>query len=317
MKKRIVDFAARIPRFKKLRRAGVNTARLLRTGMRAMTYGESIGGVSNSTLYTQRKIAAVIAAPVSGTCGQNIDMALMLADESNTGRADPAYDAHMLPIGEWALAVWEGWRKLDSIMGMVKRACSRLTGAKNPCKLAYGPAAAFVLTCWRLGWTVVSGVVVITDTGRELNLTLDPPAVILKQCRMAVQRWRWKRIEKSFPQLAANGSGRGALMEPIWQLLRDTKDTPEWNGNHRGALKSQMAGRQWTQTRVHKAGWSEHNRCLTCLSTIVDAETPPPDQCVRTERDEVGATADQIARAPVGNSAHRLWTGRCNHALRT
>ena len=44
LKKRIVDYAGRIPRFRKLRRAGVNTARLLRTGMRAMTYGESIMG---------------------------------------------------------------------------------------------------------------------------------------------------------------------------------------------------------------------------------------------------------------------------------
>ena len=148
-------------------------------------------------MYTQRKIAAVIAAPASGTCGQNMDIALMLADESNTGRADPAYDAHMLPIGEWALAVGEGWRKLDSIMGMVGRACTRLRKVKNPWKVAYGPAAAFVLSCWRLGWTVVSAVVVITDDGRELNLALDPPAVVLKQCRLAVQRWRWRRIEKT------------------------------------------------------------------------------------------------------------------------
>ena len=68
LKKRIVDFAARIPRFRRLKRAGVNTARLLRTGMRAMTYGESIGGVSNSTLHTQRKIAGVVSALASGTC---------------------------------------------------------------------------------------------------------------------------------------------------------------------------------------------------------------------------------------------------------
>ena len=100
-----MEFASRIPRFKTLRRAGVNTARLLRTGMRGMTYVESISGVSDSTLHTQREIAGVIAVPTSGTCGQNLDVALMLADESSTGRADPAYDAHMLPIGEWSLAV--------------------------------------------------------------------------------------------------------------------------------------------------------------------------------------------------------------------
>ena len=77
-----------------------------------------------------------------------------------------------------------------------------------------------------------------------------------------------------------------------------------------------MAGRQWTQTRVFKAGWSEHNRCIACLNAIVDADTPPDNQCMRTVRDQVVATAEQIARAPVGNCCHRLWKGDCNSTLR-
>ena len=167
-------------------------------------------------------------------------------------------------------------------MGMIRQAIVRLAKAKKQWGIAYGPAAAFVLSCWRLGWQVISAVVVITDEGRELNLVLDPPAVVLKQCGMAVQRWRWKRIEKAYPHLAANGSGRGALMEPIWQLLKDRKGGSEWNNHHKGALKSQMAGRQWTQTRVHKAGWSQHNKCIACLSSIVDSESPPATR--RSER---------------------------------
>ena len=48
---------------------------------------------------------AAIAAPASGTGGQNLYAALIVADEGPSGRADPAFDAHLLPIGEWAAAV--------------------------------------------------------------------------------------------------------------------------------------------------------------------------------------------------------------------
>ena len=77
-----------------------------------------------------------------------------------------------------------------------------------------------------------------------------------------------------------------------------------------------MAGRQWSQHRVFKAGWSEHDKCITRLSTIVDAESPAPDQSLRTVRGAVVATAEQIEKAPVGNFNHRIWNGKCNEALR-
>ena len=60
-------------------------------------------------LYTQRTTAAKAAAPPSGSCGQDLDLALMMADASANGRADPAFDAHKLPIATWALAIWEAW----------------------------------------------------------------------------------------------------------------------------------------------------------------------------------------------------------------
>ena len=49
----------------------------------------------------------------------------------------------------------------------------------------------------------------VTDEGRVLHLWLDPPVVVQRECMLAVQRWRWRRIEKAFPQLAANGIGKG------------------------------------------------------------------------------------------------------------
>ena len=80
-----------------------------------MTYGASVMGGSCSLLCDQRRAAARAAAPAAGTCGQSLNLALVIADGSDTGRADPAYDAHMLPVGEWSLAVWEKWLPISTL----------------------------------------------------------------------------------------------------------------------------------------------------------------------------------------------------------
>ena len=45
-----------------------------------MTYGLGIIGVSDSMLRDMRRVAAAIAAPASGTGGQNLDAAFTVAD---------------------------------------------------------------------------------------------------------------------------------------------------------------------------------------------------------------------------------------------
>ena len=101
MRKRIGNFARRLPRFRRLTAAKVDTRRLLRTGgLAAVSYGQADTGVAPSIFLRQRRAAAAAAAPASGTCGQDLDLALLIADGGPKGRADPAYDAHLLPIGE-------------------------------------------------------------------------------------------------------------------------------------------------------------------------------------------------------------------------
>ena len=94
MRTRLTNFMARVTRFRRLRKAGVNKA---------------IMGVPCGLLRAERQTAAAASAPGAGTGGQNLDLAMVVADGSNKGRADPAYDARSLPIGEWAMAVWEKW----------------------------------------------------------------------------------------------------------------------------------------------------------------------------------------------------------------
>ena len=115
-------------------------------------------------------------------------------------------------------------------------------------------------------------------------------------------------------------------MEPIWQLLRTETKEEGWNATPKGCLNSTLANRQFPQTRVKSCGWSQHGRCLLCLSSIVDAEahgcsSPQQEQqqqqqqqqrSTRTFRDEVVATPEQLAKAPrvtcctgIGNASIR------------
>ena len=128
---------------------------------------------------------------------------------------------------------------------VIDDAVERTARAVNKWAVCYGPGAALVLTCARLEWTITSATQFITDIGEHLDLALDPPRVVVMHCFSAVQRWRWKRIGSSMPQLAANGSGRGPIMEHIWQFLRTKPKEDGWGATHKGCLKSILATRQF------------------------------------------------------------------------
>ena len=97
-----------------------------------MTYGQAVMGVAPSVLLQQRRAAAAAAAPAGGTCGQSLDLALLMADETSSGKADPAYAAHVGPIGERAQAVWERWLPLHALQRLVGSAQMRLARAARP-----------------------------------------------------------------------------------------------------------------------------------------------------------------------------------------
>ena len=95
-------------RFRRLRDAGVNIPRLMRTGgVAALTYGQAVTGVSNKLLLQQRRVVA--AATLRTVGGGDLDLILALADGSRHGRVDLAFEAHCQPIVFWAMAVWHEW----------------------------------------------------------------------------------------------------------------------------------------------------------------------------------------------------------------
>ncbi len=305
---RLRAFRQRLPRFRRIRAAGVSTARLLRTGgVAAMTYGQAVMGVAPSLLVRQRRAAAAAVAPSSGACGQSVDLALLLADESATGKADPAYAAHAGPIGEWAQAVWNRWMPIRALQRLVTSAHRRIARASRPWSVVRGPGAAVVATAARLGWTVRDTRCLVMDDGRELQLDVDPPIVVARECEAAVRRWRWRSIEQAVPSLDSGGAGHGANFGPVRALLRPAPDTPQWTAEFRGALRSAVLGRQWPQCRCFAAGFAEHNRCCLCLAAVLR-------QYGADTIDDLSADARNAV--PVGSLVHRVYSCPAHNADR-
>ena len=115
---------------------------------------------------------------------------LTFADENARAGADPAFDAHIMPIGDWATAVWEQWMPERAMERLAAKAKQKLKKAKNPWAKVKGPAAAMVASCRRLGWTVVNSTELRTDQWETLHLNLDSPAAVKLEVARAVKRWR-------------------------------------------------------------------------------------------------------------------------------
>jgi len=263
MNKRLKSFVARRRRFRMLRKSRVNTARILRTGGNAaMVFGQGALGVSDSLLLQQRRASA--SSTAVSTCGANLDITLLLADDQSEGAADPAFSAHLGVIHKWALALWEGWAPTFMLSHVLASAQSRLAGAGGKWNLVFGPAAALVMTLKRLSWSIASAWCFTTDDGSTLDLRRMSPAFVASAVVASVSRWRWRRIEHKFPALDSQGMGLGAAWRPVISALR-MRDSTEWGPQHKGALRSLLAGRQWPQQRLHSAMLVESSDCQLCM----------------------------------------------------
>ena len=67
------------------------------------------------------------------------DIALMFADGSSKGNADPAFDARMMPIGELSMACWEGLVTYGPMEAIVKAAKLMIDKIKNLWARVCGP----------------------------------------------------------------------------------------------------------------------------------------------------------------------------------
>ena len=270
LSKRLRAFVRRIPRFRKLRRAGVSVGRVLRTGgTAAFTHGQAVCGVSPSMLLQQRR--AVAAAEAASGGGKNLDLSLLCGVAR-----DPAIDAHVDTIRAWALAVWDKWLPLALLSSLASDSRVRLTKAARPWSVVHGPGSAFIATASRISWTVHSAWHVTTDIGAELDFRVDPPIVITRAVTQAVHRWRWRNIELAFHALDSGGIGAGALFSPIDKLLQGRRFSENWGPQQVTALKSAIVGGQWTQTRLNIAGFADSPGCRLCEAASRGLLIEPP-----------------------------------------
>ena len=96
-------------------------------------------------------------------------------------------------------------------------------------------------------------------------------------------------------------------------LLKSKRNVSEWNPKMRGALRSAFSGRQWTQSRLHKAGLADHNKCMLCLGNAMVRDAP---NLTRAQVSKTNPTEAQVSGAPVGNLPHRNWCCKTSHPAR-
>ena len=144
---RLNKFRKRIPLFRRLKIAKVDPAMIIRTGGKAaIVYGQGVLGVSNVLLRMQRRAVAKAAASGHGVGGQQLDLGLIIADGKAGGGADPAFDAHVMPIVESSKAVWNERLPRKCLKVLAANSFKKLAKAKNVWSAVTGPGAAFVAT---------------------------------------------------------------------------------------------------------------------------------------------------------------------------
>ena len=280
---RIKKLAGRSDNYAKLKRLGMDTGRILRTGgVSTMTYGLQVHGVSDYMLLQMRRVAAGLCGSMARGSHHNLE--LIIADNGRNRKADPAFDAHQLPIGAWAEACWQGWMHYTTLEGMVQGARRALLRARRPWAVVKGPAAAMMATAQRLGWHIRDALHAVTDAGVELCFDKDSPTMVVRHVEESVVRWRWRSAATNVTGLGRAGCG-GAEWAPVESLMGSGKWSalgcdgrtdahgwygPDWRGRptltvaERGALRSAVAGRQWPQQRLHQAGLAGDPLCKLC-----------------------------------------------------
>jgi hypothetical protein len=111
--------------------------------------------------------------------------------------ADPAYEAHILPIKGWATAWWEHWSDQQQMHSTFDAAVAKLAEASNSgWQRVTGPAAATAASARRIGWMSTSAWQGTDDIGDDWDFKVDPPAAIGNAVKQSVERWRTEQLLK-------------------------------------------------------------------------------------------------------------------------
>jgi hypothetical protein len=273
-----------------LRKAGISARKYVKAaGLPSISYGVDVCGLSDSMLRDFRR--AVVAAAAPPNAGKNPDLALDALDAVGSP-IDPAFDAHVSPIKQWATAWRESWTDqevLQQAWGAAERVLRECTGSVW-CKVT-GPVAATIATAQRLSWKMTDARVFTDDVGDSYDCMLDSPAAIAAAVIRSVQRWQVNKATHELPLARPAGCDLdlGASTEVAATVVLDTrlalsrvlkgaravtKVVKEWQPACAAYLISAVSGGQWTQARraqVHSFNVTD-NRCQLCTAEAGTAQ---------------------------------------------
>ena len=277
-RKRLKVFSDKRESFHSLRQAGGNTQQIARAvGPPSTLYTVDCFGISNAALQQVR--SSVAASASTDTAGKNPD-AVLYAIDGQFGTLDPAFDAHALPIKQWAQGVWDATYSHEDLMQAISLARIKIDRAKgSPWSVVTGPAAALLLTLDRIGWKLLNPFCATDHRGQRWHFGKDPPAAITKAVHHSVRAWRLRRLMVAFPALepshfdvCTTSDDAPSIMVDFGFALKTlfkgkpAKAYARWLSSWAPYLVSALSGGQWTQTRKAKiAKWMiSDSNCQLC-----------------------------------------------------
>ena len=276
-RKRMTAYQQRLNRIRAFRKVGGCAATYATTaGLPSVLYGADAMGIATSTLKTWSAIFARAVAPIAG--GKNPDRLLHALDAAGKA-ADPALQAHTLPIVAVAMAAWERWVPLRALSDAFDHVLAEYPAGDVPWAKVAGPVAAATASAARIGWRFVSATRVIDDLGVAWDVLRNSPACIRAAVAAAVRRWRFARVAAAAGAVPAQPDvavpvGRRTLILDATRALRGlltagkaVPTVPTWGVRCRPWLASALSGGQWPQARrAMVRGWQADSKCQLCLA---------------------------------------------------
>ena len=80
-----------------------------------------------------------------------------------------------------------------------------------------GPAGTYIMSVFRLGWTILSAFEVVIEKGHLSDLRRYAPGSVREVGKVASDTWAWSRLLRGDER--ANALRKGVWTEPIREVL--------------------------------------------------------------------------------------------------